>query len=77
MVMWQGLSPVVLGLAVGIFASVLSGSLLQSLIFGVRSSDLVTIASVALLVAFVAALACYIPARRALSADPIVALRYE
>ncbi len=77
MVMQQGLWPVALGLAVGIGASLLGGKLLQSLVFGVSSFDPLTFVAVVAVIVLVAAVACYIPARRAMTADPVVALRYE
>lgn len=77
MVMQQGLRPVALGLVVGIAAGLLAGRLLQSLVFGVSSLDPLTFISVAATIMFVAAVACYIPARRAMNADPVVALRCE
>jgi len=77
MVMKQGLRPVALGLAVGIVAALLGGRLLQSLAFGVSSFDPLTFVSVVVVILFVAAIACYIPARRAMTADPVVALRCE
>lgn len=77
MVMRQGLRPVGLGLSVGIFAAMLGGRLLQSLVFGVSPLDPLTFVSVAVIITFVAAVACYIPARRAMNADAVVALHYE
>jgi putative ABC transport system permease protein len=50
---------------------------MRSLLFGVNPADLLTFACMALLLAMVALLACYIPARRALRVDPMTALRYE
>ncbi len=77
MVMRQGLWPVALGLIAGIIAALLSSSLLQSLIFGITPLDPLTFAAVALTITIVAVIACYIPARHAMIADPAVALHYE
>jgi predicted permease len=77
MVIRQGMTPVVAGLFAGVVAAVLVGRLMSSLLFGVRAYDSVTLAVVTAVVTAVALLACYIPARRAMKVDPLVALRYE
>ena len=77
MVMRQGLWPVALGLGVGIIAALLSGSLFQSLVFGIAPLDPLTFVAVALMIAIVAIVSCYLPARRAMITDPAVVLRYE
>jgi predicted permease len=77
MVVGQGLRPVLAGLALGIAAALASGRVLSSLLFGVSPRDPWTIGGVAVVLAAVAALACYIPARRTTLADPLEALRYE
>ena len=77
LILRQGMSPVVVGLVIGVAAAGVSARLIQNLLFGVGAFDPLTFASVALVVAVVAAAACFIPARRALRIDPIVALRYE
>jgi putative ABC transport system permease protein len=70
------LTGIVIGGVVALsLARVLAG--FSSLLYGVGASDPVTLAAVALLLASVAVLACYIPARRAMSVDPMTALRYE
>jgi putative ABC transport system permease protein len=65
------------GLAAGFLASLALTRLLASLLFEVRAIDLATSAAVAVLLSAVALLASYLPARRAASVDPMIALRYE
>src|SRR2546427_1964833 len=77
MVLRQGMAPVLAGLVAGIGASMVAGRLIESLLFGVSAWDPPTLGIVALVVVTVAALACYLPARRATKVDPMVALRYE
>jgi len=77
MVLRQGMAPVLAGLVSGIGASMVAGRLIESLLFGVSAWDPPTLGIVALVVVTVAALACYLPARRATKVDPMVALRYE
>jgi len=73
----QGMRLVLCGAGVGILASFLFTRFLSSLLFDVQPTDPLTFASVAFLLVAVAAAACFFPARRAMSVDPIVALRYE
>ena len=77
MVLRQGGRLTALGVAIGVFAALGLTSLMRSLLFGVSFTDPVTFAAVIFLLAFVALGACYIPARRAMRVDPMVALRYE
>ncbi len=80
MVVEQGLRVALAGLAIGTVAALFLTRLLSSfsqLLYGVGSNDPATFIVVALLLTGVAILACYIPARRAMRVDPIVALRYE
>ncbi len=77
MVLRQGLTLIGVGLGTGFLASLALTRLIASLLFEVRPNDLVTTAAVALLLATVALIASYLPARRAASVDPMSALRYE
>ena len=77
MVLRQGLGLALAGAAVGLVGAVIVSHLMTGLLYGVRPTDPLTFATVALLLIAVALLACYIPARRAIRVDPLVALRYD
>jgi putative ABC transport system permease protein len=77
LVVKQGVKLVALGLALGLVGSFALTRLLTALLFGVTKHDPLTFVAVSVLLAAVALLACYIPARRATRIDPLVALRYE
>jgi predicted permease len=77
MVVRQGLGLALAGAAVGLVGALIVSHLMAGLLYGVRPTDPFTFAGVALLLIAVALLACYIPARRAIRVDPLVALRYE
>lgn len=77
LVLLAGMRPVVVGLAGGIAAALAVGHFIRSLLFGIGTADPSTFAIVTIVVITVGLLACYLPARRALRADPMVALRYE
>jgi ABC-type antimicrobial peptide transport system permease subunit len=77
MVLRQGLWLAVTGAAVGLVGAVVVSHLMTGRLYGVRPTDPLTFAGVALLLIAVALLTCYIPTRRAIRVDPLVALRYE
>lgn len=77
LVLGRGTRLTLMGVGVGVAAALLTTGLMRSLLFGVSPMDPLTIASVAVLLTFVALLASYIPARRAMRIDPMVALKYE
>ena len=77
LVLGEGVRLTMLGTALGLAAALGLTQLMRSLLFGVTASDPLTIAIVAVVVLAIALLACYLPARRSMSVDPMVALRYE
>ena len=77
LVLLQGMRPVVMGWTAGVLAALVAGGAIRGLLFGVTAQDPFTLAGVTVVVLATAALACYLPARRATKVDPLVALRYE
>lgn len=77
LVLGEGARLTLIGVLLGLAAAVGLTQLMRSLLFGVSAMDPVTFVSVAVVLALVAIASCYIPARRAMSTDPAVTLRYE
>jgi predicted permease len=77
MVLKHGVSMATWGIAIGAVAGYGVTRVLSTLLYGVRADDPLTFAGVAIALIGVTLLACYVPARRAMSVDPTIALRYE
>jgi predicted permease len=77
MVMRQGLTLVACGAAIGVAGALAAVRVIASELYGVKSSDPWTFSGGAALILIVGCLACWVPARRAMRVDPVVALRYE
>jgi ABC-type antimicrobial peptide transport system permease subunit len=75
LILGDGLRLVAIGTAIGLVAAFATTRYIQTLLFGVDPVDLTTFAAVSVLLALTAALACFVPARRAMTVDPVVALR--
>ena len=76
-ILQQGFQLAVAGAAIGIVCAVIVSHLMASLLYGVKPTDPLSFGGVAVLFVGVALLACYLPARRAMKIDPMVALRHE
>jgi ABC-type antimicrobial peptide transport system permease subunit len=73
----QSMAVVAIGLAAGLAVSLIATRALTSVLFGIAPTDPATLVSVVVVLASVAALACYIPARRALALDPVRSLKQQ
>lgn len=77
LVMKEGATFAVVGIALGVAGATLLAKLLATQLYGVSPMDRITYASVAALVSLVTMAACYVPARRAMRVDPLIALRND
>src|SRR5487761_1608350 len=77
LILGQGAKMALIGVAIGVAAGLALTRLMSKMLFGVSAHDPLTFAGVAILLILVALGACYIPARRAMRTDPMIALRYE
>ncbi len=77
LVFGQGLTLAAIGIVIGLAAAFGLTRLMENLLFGIRPTDLLTYVAIVAVLALVALLACWIPARRATKVDPLIALRSE
>ncbi len=77
LIMGQGIALTLTGLGIGLVGALMLTRLMARLLFEISVTDPVTFVTVLALLSAVALLACYLPARRAMKVDPMIALRYE
>jgi putative ABC transport system permease protein len=77
LVLMAGLRSLLVGIAIGVPASIALAKVLQNRIWGIKTADPLTLVAVSLVLTAVGLVACYMPARRATKVDPMVALRFE
>ena len=73
----QGLQLTLLGFAIGVVGAIILNRVITSLLFGVTTTDPLTFAGIGVISLFVAAVASYVPASRAMRVNPVIALRAE
>jgi len=77
LILKHGITLVSLGVVIGLVAAILLTRLMSHLLYGVTAPDPLAVGGIALLLTFIALVACYLPARRAAHVDPVIALRSE
>ena len=77
LIIGQGMTLALIGVTIGLIASLALTRTMKILLFGISATDPMTFAAIALLLTFVALLACFVPARRATTIDPLTTLRQE
>src|SRR6202050_1116442 len=77
LILGEGTKTALIGVGIGLAAALVVTRLMSSVLYGISATDPITFAAVAVVLVLVALAACYIPARRAMRVDPIIALRYE
>ena len=77
MVVGEGMKMAIIGLILGLLGALTVTRFMEGMLFAVKPTDLMTFASVSVVLAAVALVACFVPALRAIKTDPMVALRYE